>query len=146
MDDIQVVMEDKEKSIQDEISGMSESDLRDLMTEEPSGKQETGYISEGDDKERDDWGDVVEDSRSEEEIAEEDKKLKAQSLRQAGDLGSFGLFLLIAVIFSYFIGNWMDGVFNTKPVFTIFWICCGIAASVREMVRNIKKAQKMGEK
>ena len=97
-------MEDKEKSFEDEISGMSESDLKDLMTEETSVNQETGYISDGDDDDRDDFGEVVQDTRSEEEITEEDKQLKAQSLKQAGDLGSFGLFLLIAVIFGYFIG------------------------------------------
>ena len=76
---------------------------------------------------------------------EADAKLKSESLKTAAGWGNFGLFLLLAVIFGYFIGHALDGIFGTKPILTIFWVCCGIAAAVRELVRTIKAASKLGD-
>ncbi len=76
---------------------------------------------------------------------EADAKLKSESLKTAAGWGNFGLFLLLAVIFGYFIGHVLDGFFGTKPIFTIFWVCCGVAAAVRELVRTIKAASKLGD-
>ena len=73
-----------------------------------------------------------------------DDKLKTESLKTAAGWGNFGLFLLLAVIFGYFIGNALDGFLGTKPVLTVFWVCCGVAAAVRELVRSIKAASKLG--
>jgi F0F1-type ATP synthase assembly protein I len=74
-----------------------------------------------------------------------DRKLKADSLKIAANLGNFGIFLILAVLFGYFIGNALDGFFGTKPILTVFWICCGVAAAVRELVKNIKAASKLSE-
>lgn len=79
------------------------------------------------------------------EEKEADKKLRAESMKIMASVGNFGIFLILAVLFSYFIGNALDSFFGTKPVFTVFWILCGIAASIRELVSNIKKAMKLAE-
>ena len=150
-------MEEKEKSIEDEISELSESELSDLTEDKPGiasdecrqdppADSDPGYIRDGDEDDKDaDFGEVHVDTRSDEEIAEEDRKLRAQSIKTASNVGNFGMFLIIAVIFGYVIGRWMDGFFGTKPVFIIFWVCCGVAASILELVKNIQKAKNLGE-
>ena len=85
------------------------------------------------------------DTPSDAEAKEADKKIRAESFKLASEFGSMGLFLLIALVFSYYIGKWCDGLFGTKPIFTVFWICCGVAASVLEAVRTIKKAGKLDQ-
>ena len=77
---------------------------------------------------------------------EEDRKLRAESYKIMASIGNLGLFLLLAVIVGYFIGDFLDGKLGTKPWFTVFWILCGVAATVKEAIRNIKAAQKLGEK
>lgn len=79
-------------------------------------------------------------------LSEEDKKVRSESYRLMANVGNFGLFLLLAVLFGYFIGKTCDEFFGTKPVFTVLWIGFGVAASVLEVVRTIKAAQKLGEK
>lgn len=79
------------------------------------------------------------------EEKEADKKIRAESMRIMASLGNFGIFLILAVLFSYVIGNAMDKFFDTKPIFTIFWIVCGVLSSIRELVRNIRKAMKLAE-
>ncbi len=76
---------------------------------------------------------------------EADKKLRADSFKLASEFGSIGLFLLIAVVISYHIGKWCDQFLGTKPILTVFWICCGIAATVLEAIKNIKKASKLDQ-
>ena len=76
---------------------------------------------------------------------EADRKLKADSLKIAANLGNFGIFLVLAVLFGYFIGHALDGFFGTKPILTVFWVCCGVIAAVRELVKNIKAAGKLSE-
>ena len=60
-------------------------------------------------------------------------------------VGNFGLFLLIAIIFGYFIGNALDSFFGTKPVFAVFWVVCAVIASIRELWRSIHKAKRLAE-
>ena len=76
---------------------------------------------------------------------DEDKKVRAESMKILTNVGNFGLFLLITLVFGYYIGKWCDKMFGTKPVFTVIWIGFAVAASIRELYRNIKAAQKLGE-
>ena len=87
----------------------------------------------------------ADESSSDADSKEADKKIRAESFKLASEFGSIGLFLLIALVFSYYIGKWCDGLFGTKPIFTVFWICCGVAASVLEAVRTIKKASQLDQ-
>ena len=76
---------------------------------------------------------------------EADRKLRAESYKIMARVGNFGLFLVIAVIFGWFIGNAMDKFFGTKPVFIVFWIVAAVASSILELVRSVKAAKKLGE-
>lgn len=75
----------------------------------------------------------------------EDKKLRAESYKIMANMGNFTLYFIVALIFTWFIGTSMDEFFNTKPVFTIFWIACGIASTVLEVRKTILAAKKLGE-
>ena len=75
----------------------------------------------------------------------ESKEVRAESFRLMASVGNFGLFLLIAIIFGYFIGNALDSFFGTKPVFTVFWVVCAVIASIRELWRSIHKAKRLAE-
>lgn len=75
----------------------------------------------------------------------ESKEVRAESFRLMASVGNFGLFLLIAIIFGYFIGNALDSFFGTKPVFTVFWVVCAVIASIRELWRSIRKAKRLAE-
>ena len=84
---------------------------------------------------------------SQEEIdrqAQEDKALRAESWKTAGRMGNFGLFLIIALIFGWCIGSWLDSLFGTKPVFLVLFLAYAVAASILEVVRTIKKAGQLG--
>ena len=75
----------------------------------------------------------------------ESKEVRAESFRLMASVGNFGLFLLIAIIFGYFIGNALDSFFGTKPVFTVFWVVCAVIASIRELWRSIHNAKRLTE-
>lgn len=75
----------------------------------------------------------------------EDKKLRAESYKIMANMGNFTLYFIVALIFTWFIGTNLDEFFNTKPVFTIFWIACGIASTVLEVRKTILAAKKLGE-
>lgn len=75
----------------------------------------------------------------------ESKKVRAESFRLMASVGNFGLFLLLAIIFGYFIGNGLDSFFGTKPVFTVFWVVCAVIASIRELWRSVHRARQLGE-
>ncbi len=74
-----------------------------------------------------------------------DRKVMRDSRNLAANVGNFGLFLLLAVVAGYFIGQFLDDFFGTKPVFTVFWVVCGIAASVKELAANLKAAKRLAE-
>ena len=122
---------------------------------EPLAGQDTYLWDEHGDKIERESADPVDSAASSKDVAnieatpkntaEEDKKLRADSLKLASEFGSIGLFLLIALCFSYYIGKWCDQIFGTKPIFTIFWICCGVAATILEAVKTIKKASHLGD-
>lgn len=75
----------------------------------------------------------------------EDKKLRAESYQIMANMGNFALYLVIALVFTWFIGSAMDNFFGTTPVFTIFWIFCGIASTVLEVRKTLIAAKKLGE-
>ena len=75
----------------------------------------------------------------------EDKKLRAESYKIMAHMGNFTLYFLVALVFTWFIGSAMDNFFNTAPIFTIFWIICGIASTVLEVRKTLIAAKKLGE-
>ncbi len=82
---------------------------------------------------------------STEDEKKEAESVRAESLNILGKVGIFGLFLLIAIIFGYFIGDLLDSFFGTKPVFAVFWIGCAVIASFRELWRSVREAKRIGD-
>jgi F0F1-type ATP synthase assembly protein I len=76
---------------------------------------------------------------------EQQKRIRNESYKILANVGNIGLFFLVAMVICYVIGKACDGFFGTKPVLTIVWIGFGIAATIREMVRIISDAKKLGE-
>ncbi len=97
---------------------------------------------QADDEEREADKSVIQHSASTED---EDRKIRAESYKIMASLGNIGIFLLLAVLFTYFIGKWCDDLFGTKPVFTVIWIVLGVAATIKEAVQNIRAASRLGE-
>ncbi len=123
-----------------EVSFMSESSDVDANS---NGKSDGSESPPSDKDENSDDFEIL--SKPEEADEEADKKLRSESYKIMAEVGNFGLFLVIALIFTYVIGRWMDNLFGTKPVFTIFWIVCGIASSIMELAKSLKKAKKLAE-
>jgi len=104
----------------------------------PTDQNQT-YLEDPDQKEEDP---VIPDTSS----PEQDKSLRAASLKAYGSFSTIGIFFLLAVIICYYIGHNLDELFHLdKPIFTVFWVICGIAATIKEFVTMVKKAQKLGE-
>lgn len=76
---------------------------------------------------------------------EEDKKIRAESYKIFGRFGNFGLFLVIALVFAYFIGDFCDRFFGTKPILTVFWLVCAVLASFKEVWRSISAARAIAD-
>lgn len=77
--------------------------------------------------------------------SKDDRGIDRESLKAASSMGSFGLYLLIAVLVGYFLGRFIDNFFDTKPVFIIILISAGVVSSIMELVKNIKKASQLGD-
>lgn len=88
---------------------------------------------------------VISEEKAVEAQKAAERKVMRESRNLAANIGNFGLFLLLAVVAGYFIGNFIDEFLGTKPVFTVFWVVCGIAASVKELMANLKAAQKLAD-
>lgn len=75
----------------------------------------------------------------------DDKALRAQSMKLTAQFGNFGLFLIISILLTYSVGHAIDKHFGTNPWFTVFLIGCGIAASIIDLVNSIKKAKHLDD-
>ena len=65
--------------------------------------------------------------------------------RQAATMGSFALFLGLSVVVGYLIGRYLDNWLGTGPYLTIFWVICGVAAAIMELIKLIRKARRLGD-
>ncbi len=79
------------------------------------------------------------------EQAKADKALKAESMTAFARFSTFGIYLLLAIGLGYLIGHWLDKTFNCEPILTIFWVACGVAAAIMELVKSIKLASHIGD-
>lgn len=64
-------------------------------------------------------------------------------------IGQVGCLTLVVIMASVFLGLWLDGVFDTKPVFTLILLFAGIPVSVLLMLfvsrRTLAKLQEKYE-
>ena len=137
--------EKSEKQVCDEAPAVdSLARMRQKAVEDSASGEVDEKVAPSDwDDERGEFG-VLETPVSEAQQAA-DRKLMRDSRNLAANLGNFGLFLILALGVGYFIGGFLDDLFGTKPIFTVFWIACGFAASIKELSANIKAAQKLAE-
>ncbi len=104
-----------------------------------SAEQSQSYLEDTDPKDEDP---VIPDSST----PEQDKALRAATLTAYGKFSTIGIFLLLSIAFGYAIGHFFDNLFHlNKPIFTVFWIICGIAATIKEFLTMLKNARKLGD-
>lgn len=64
-------------------------------------------------------------------------------------IGQVGCLTLVVIMASVFLGLWLDGMFDTKPVFTLILLFAGIPVSVLLMLfvsrRTLAKLQEKYE-
>jgi F0F1-type ATP synthase assembly protein I len=68
-------------------------------------------------------------------------------------IGQVGCLTLIVILASVFLGLWLDGMFDTKPLFTLILLFAGIPLSVvlmlfvsRRTLARLKEENKLKEK
>jgi ATP synthase protein I len=70
------------------------------------------------------------------------KKETGKAIRELGYFASLGMSVALSVFIGLFIGIWIDGKFDTGPV----WMFIGLAVGIAGGVNNIYKAGKKGKK
>lgn len=57
-------------------------------------------------------------------------------------MGSLGLEMGLAVFVGWWIGQWLDGRFGTKPYLMLLFLGCGIAAAFKGLFRAAKQTKR----
>lgn len=70
---------------------------------------------------------------------------RSRYLRQSGLLATVPFLLAVPPIAGLLIGRFLDGKFNTDPIFTIVLLILGFVAGARETASVIKRATAEGE-
>jgi len=65
-----------------------------------------------------------------------------KAIRAAGPLFGSGIQLAAAVIIMFFLGRWLDGVFNSTPWLMIVGIFFGFGMGLYNFVRIVNKVEK----
>jgi len=65
-----------------------------------------------------------------------------KAIRAAGPLFGSGIQLAASVVIMFFIGRWLDGVFNSAPWLMIVGIFFGFGAGLYNFVRIVNKVEK----
>jgi ATP synthase protein I len=53
---------------------------------------------------------------------------------------SIGISFAVSIAIGTYMGYWLDGYFNTKPIFIIIFMLCGVAAGFKNMIYFMRKA------
>ncbi len=70
------------------------------------------------------------------------KKDDAGWIRIVGLLTVIPFLLAIGPLIGYFIGHWLDGYFETEPIFTIIFLILGFIAAGKETYNLIRQASR----
>ena len=62
--------------------------------------------------------------------------------RTVGPYIGLGMQLAVTVIVMVFLGIWLDGVFNLKPVLTITFAFLGVFAGLYNFIKSVLKSNK----
>lgn len=77
--------------------------------------------------------------------ARNQQKLVKQDWKGVGTYGTVGLELALSIFLGLFVGQWLDGKFDTAPWLTILGVGYGVAAGVRALYRAAKQATREAE-
>ena len=58
-----------------------------------------------------------------------------QQLKETAGAGALGIEMGLAVALGYFLGHWLDGIFESAPYLTYFGLLIGIAAGFKGIYR-----------
>ena len=67
-------------------------------------------------------------------------KSAGEALRSAGALSTVGMAFVLALVLGFWFGTVVDGWLGTKPVFTIVFFFCGLAAGVLNVYRIVSQS------
>ncbi len=70
------------------------------------------------------------------------KKGTVKNVKDLAYYSSLGLSMALSIFIGLFIGLWLDGKFDTKPVWTLVFLGLGIAAGFRNLALAAKKSRK----
>jgi ATP synthase protein I len=68
-------------------------------------------------------------------MEEKDRKL----FRMLGALSTVGITLVVSTVIGFYIGHYLDGLFNTTPWFTLFFLLLGIAAGFKNLYDQTRR-------
>lgn len=61
------------------------------------------------------------------------------ALKKAAWLSSLGIAMVVATVIGFAFGFYIDGIFSTRPLFTIIFTILGVAAGFKNIYTTIKK-------
>lgn len=67
---------------------------------------------------------------------------ETRGIRQIGILTAIPILLAVGPLIGYLAGHWLDGKFDTEPVFTIILLILGFVAAGKETYELIRKASR----
>ncbi len=67
---------------------------------------------------------------------------KISELYNAASAASIGLEMGLAVVLGWFIGQWLDGKFGTDPYLMLFFVCIGVAAGFKGVLRVARQMKR----
>jgi F0F1-type ATP synthase assembly protein I len=79
------------------------------------------------------------------EVQEKPGKIKRGF--EAAKMSSIGIEMALCTVIGWGMGHWLDGRLGTRPVLTIIFFLCGVAAGFKALIRAGKEAKRkaMGE-
>ncbi|SLM30128.1 AtpI2 [Desulfamplus magnetovallimortis] len=70
-------------------------------------------------------------------------KKKFSTVRELAYYSSLGLTVALSIFIGLFLGVWLDGVFDTKPVLTMVFLGFGIAAGFRNLLMAARRSRNL---
>lgn len=75
----------------------------------------------------------------------EKKNKRIEGLRQIGVATTIPFLLASGPLIGYFLGDWLDGKLDTGPYLMVGGVVLGLAASIRETIRLLRRLARMTE-
>jgi ATP synthase protein I len=67
---------------------------------------------------------------------------RRETLWKGATASSLGIEMAVAVVIGLLIGRWLDGQFDSEPLWTLVFLCAGIGAAFKGLVRVARQHQR----